>query len=192
MSFKKIAVITDVFEMSTGGKINVNSKIGEPIFVDKIFGLVDALKRNSQYQNKRRWIDIKWEATALLQLEAGNLDWTEYALGELKNEAKALKRLIKFPVRDSYTEAIEDGEELEGYNDYILVIEKAIAEVSNITLSAPVVEEEIEETEDEHEITVEELKQIIKEEGLGLRVIKTDSIESIKERITEARAKLNK
>ena len=194
MSFKKIAVITDVFEMSTGSKISVNSKIGDAIFTNKIFGLVDALKRNSQYQNKRRWIDIKWEATAALQTEAGNLDWVEYALDELKLEAKTLKRAIKFPVRDSYADAIEDGEPLDAYNDYILVIEKAIDEVSQITLEEPIEEmwDEVEEEVTEGVITIDELKDIIKEEGLGIRVFKTDDVESVKDKIREARAKLNK
>ena len=117
MAFKKIAVLCDVYEMSKGRNIRVVDKVGEPFLTDRIFALTDANKRNSDYANKRRWVDIKWEETAKLQLEAGNLDWLDYVLEEKKLECKNLKRKIKFPVKDSYTEALEDGEEIEQKND---------------------------------------------------------------------------
>jgi hypothetical protein len=126
MAFKKIAVLCDVYEMSKGRNIRVVDKVGEPFLTDRIFALTDANKRNSDYANKRRWVDIKWEETAKLQLEAGNLDWLDYVLEEKKLECKNLKRKIKFPVKDSYTEALEEGEEIEQKNDYILIVEDQI------------------------------------------------------------------
>ena len=126
MAFKKIAVLCDVYEMSKGRNIRVVDKVGEPFLTDRIFALTDANKRNSDYANKRRWVDIKWQETAKLQLEAGNLDWLDYVLEEKKLECKNLKRKIKFPVKDSYTEALEDGEEIEQKNDYILIVEDQI------------------------------------------------------------------
>jgi hypothetical protein len=101
MGFKKISVLANVYEMSKSSSIKVNDKVGEPVLTDRIFGLADANKRNSDYKNKRRWIEIDWIKTAQLQLEAGNTDWLEYVLGEKELESKALKRLIKFPVKDS-------------------------------------------------------------------------------------------
>ncbi len=132
MAFKKIAVLVDVYEMNKGKQIKVGDKVGDPILKDRIFGLLDANKRNSDFKNKRRWLEIKWNETAILQLEAGNLDWVEYALTEKELECKVLKRAIKFPVKDSYTEALEDGEQLEKYNDYIEVVEAQIEVIKGI------------------------------------------------------------
>lgn len=126
MAFKKIAVLADVYEMSKGKTIRVVDKVGEPLLTDRIFALSVANKRNADYANKRRWIDIKWEETAKLQLEADNLDWLDYVLEEKKLECKNLKRKIKFPVKDSYTEALQDGEDIEQKNDYILIVEDQI------------------------------------------------------------------
>ena len=61
MAFKKIAVLADVYEMSKGKTIRVVDKVGEPLLTDRIFALSVANKRNADYSNKRRWIDIKWE-----------------------------------------------------------------------------------------------------------------------------------
>ena len=124
--FKKIAVLCDVYEMGKSKKITYKSLDGDAIMTDRIFGLLDTMKRNANYKDKRRWISIKWEETAKLQLEAGNLDWVEYAREEKKLECKALKRAIQFPVKDSYIEALNDGEELKAYNDYIEVVENEI------------------------------------------------------------------
>ena len=126
MAFKKIAVLADVYEMSKGKTIRVVDKVGEPLLTNRIFALSVANKRNADYANKRRWIDIKWEETAKAQLEAGNLDWLDYVLEEKKLECKNLKRKIKFPVKDSYTEALQDGEDIEQKNDYILIVEDQI------------------------------------------------------------------
>lgn len=126
MAFKKIAVLCDVYEMGKSKNITYKSLDGDAILKDRIFGLHDTMKRNSNYKDKRRWISIKWEETAKLQLEAGNLDWVEYATSEKELECKTLKRKIKFPVKDSYTEALEEGEELDAYNDYIVVVESEI------------------------------------------------------------------
>ena len=184
--FKKIAVLCDVYEMSKGSQIKVGDKVGSPIMTDRIFGLLDANKRNSLYKDKRRWVDIKWEETAKLQLEAGNLDWVEYALEEKKLEAKILKRAIGFPVKDSYTEALEDNEVLNKYNDYIEVVESHIEILESIEFK-PVssTKKELEEGD----VTIDSLKLIIKDEGLGIRVSKEDTTESIEAKITEARDK---
>lgn len=140
MGFKKIAVLCDVYEMGKSKNITYKSLDGDAILKDRIFGLLDANKRNANYKDKRRWLDIKWEETAVLQLEAGNLDWVEYALEEKKLECKTLKRKIKFPIKDSYTEALKDGEELDGYNDYILAVEAQIEIIEGIEFN-PKVEE---------------------------------------------------
>ena len=137
MGFKKIAVLADVYEMGKSKHITFKNRDGEPILTDRIFGLLDANKRNANYKDKRRWIEIKWEETALLQLEAGNFDWVEYVLEEKKLEAKALKRAIKFPVKDDYREALDDGEELEKYNDYIIVVENQIDIIEGIEFKIP-------------------------------------------------------
>jgi len=134
MGFKKISVIADVYEMSKSKSITPKSLDGDAILLDRIFTLADASKRNSNYKDKRRWVKINWEKTALLQLEAGNLDWVEYALSEKELECKSLKRAIKFPVKDSYNEALAEGEKLEGYNDYISVVENEIELIKGIEL----------------------------------------------------------
>lgn len=185
MGFKKQAVIADVYHMSTSKSIRYNDKVGDPFLTNRIFSLDDASKINSNYQNKRRWVEVNWEETAKLQLEANNLDWLDYALSEKELECKALKRKIKFPLKDSYTEAIEDGEELEKYNDYILAVEAEIEVIKNIEFKPKPVVKEV----SEGEVTIESLKAIIKEEGLGVRVSKDDSIESVQAKMEEARAK---
>ena len=143
MGFKKVAVLADVFEMGKSKNITVKSLDGDAILTDRIFSLADASKRNSDYKNKRRWVSIKWEETALLQLEAGNLDWLDYVLEEKELECKALKRKIKFPVKDSYTDAINEGEQLDGYNDYIEVVEAEIETIKSIEFNPKT--EELEE-----------------------------------------------
>jgi hypothetical protein len=132
MAFKKEAVLCDVYEMGKSKKITYKSLDGDAIITNRIFGLLDSMKRNSNYKDKRRWLDIKWEETAKLQLEAGNLDWVEYVLAEKKLECKSLKRAIGFPIKDSYIEALEDGEELKSYNDYIVVVENEIELIEGI------------------------------------------------------------
>jgi hypothetical protein len=131
--------------MGKSKNITYKSLDGEAILKDRIFGLQDTMKRNADYKNKRRWISIKWEETAKLQLEAGNLDWVDYVLAEKKLEAKQLKRAINFPVKDDYREALEEGEQLEGYNDYIVVVENEIETLEGIEFK-PKVEELPEET----------------------------------------------
>jgi len=132
MAFKKIAVLADVYEMSKGKSVRVSDKVGEPFLTNRIFALTDANKRNADYANKRRWVEIKWDETAKLQLEAGNLDWLDYVLEEKKLECKNLKRKIKFPVKDSYTEALQDGEDIGQKNDYILIVEDQIKIIESI------------------------------------------------------------
>ena len=75
--FKEIAVLTNVYEMGKGKEVKVRDRLGEPLLKDRIFGLLDANKRNADYKNKRRFIDIRWEETAQLQLEAGNTGWLD-------------------------------------------------------------------------------------------------------------------
>mgnify|MGYP003671506725 FL=1 len=179
--FKKIAVLTDVYEMGKGKQVSVNEKVGDPILTQRIFSLSDANKRNADYKNKRRWIEIDWEKTALLQLEAGNLDWVDYALEEKKLECKSLKRAIEFPVKDDYREALEDGEELKQYNDYIVVVENQIDIIKGIEFKPKAVEIDIS--------PMDKLKSIIKEEGLGIRVGKDDTIEDVELKIKEAKSK---
>ena len=127
-----IAVMTNVYEMGKGTTVKAKEITGEPILKDRIFGLLDANKRNADYKNKRRWIDIDWIKTAELQMNAGNLGWLDYVLEEKKLECKILKRAIKFPVKDSYKEALQDGEELEKYNDYITIVEDQIEIIEGI------------------------------------------------------------
>ena len=177
MSFKKIAVLCDVYEMSKGKQIKVGDKVGDPIFIDRIFGLLDTNKRNADYKNKRRWIDIKWEETAVLQLEAGNTDWIEYALEEKELECKGLKRAIKFPVKDSYTEALDDGEELEKYDDYILAVEAQIEVIKSIEFKP---KEDINNSEEEYK---KELRAKIKALGGKSQGIKT--VDKLLEKIDE-------
>ena len=150
-NFKKIAVLADVYEMSKSSVINPKSLDGSAILTDRIFGLLDTMKRNSDYKNKRRWVKIKWEETALLQLEAGNLDWLEYALEEKRLESKTLKRDIKFPVKDDYREALNDGEQLEKYNDYIIEVENDIDILNSIEFKPAI--KEIEEPRKRRTIT---------------------------------------
>jgi len=145
MGFKKEAVICDVYEMGKSKKINYKSLDGDAIITNRIFSLLDSMKRNSNYKDKRRWLDIKWEETAKLQLEAGNLDWVEYVLAEKKLECKSLKRAIDFPIKDSYIEALQDGEDLKGYNDYIVVVEKEIELIEGIEF-IPKIEEPVKKT----------------------------------------------
>ena len=190
--FKKIAVLTDVYEMSKSSSIKVNDRSGDPILTNRIFSLADANKRNSDYRNKRRWVEIKWKETAVLQLEAGNLDWMEYALEEKRLECKILKRAIKFPVKDSYTEALNDNEVLEKYNDYIEVVEAQIELIEGIEFN-PVsgsTEERFESggnTIVVEEGMMDELKAAIKKEGLGIRVNKDDSYGDVYIKVEEAR-----
>jgi len=145
MSFKKEAVLADVYEMSKSTNITYKSLDGDAIMVDRIFGLLDTMKRNADYKNKRRWVKIKWEETAVKQLEAGNLDWLKYVLAEKKLECKSLKRAIGFPIKDSYIEALEDGEELKQYNDYIEVVENEISIIEGIEFK-PNIEEPVKKT----------------------------------------------
>ena len=177
--FKKIAVLTDVYEMSKSSSIKVNDRSGDPILTNRIFSLADANKRNSDYRNKRRWVEIKWKETAVLQLEAGNLDWIEYALEEKRLECKILKRAIKFPVKDSYTEALNDNEVLEKYNDYIEVVEAQIELIEGIEFKTSEVDPE--------EGMMDELRAAIKKEGLGIRVNKDDSYGDVYIKVEEAR-----
>ena len=148
--FKKIAVLADVYEMGKGKSVNINEKVGEPVLQNRIYGLLDANKRNSDFKNKRRWIEIKWLETAKLQLEAGNLDWLDWVLEEKNLECKSLKRAIGFPVKDSYNEALDDGEELKKKNDYISIVEDQIELLEGIEFKpSPVELEEVEQDEEE-------------------------------------------
>ena len=126
MGFKKEAVLVDVFEMGKSKNITTKSLDGKAVLENRIFGLRDTMKRNASYKDKRRWLHIKWEETAKLQLEANNLDWLDYVISEKQLECKNLKRSIEFPVKDDYREAIQDGEKLKAYNDYITVVEAEI------------------------------------------------------------------
>ncbi len=199
MGFKKIAVLCDVYEMAKSEHIKVGDRIGLPILKDRIFSLLDANKRNSLYRGKRRWLEIKWEETAVLQLKAGNIDWVEYVLEEKRLECKVLKRDIDFPVKDSYTEALDDGETLKGgYNDYIEVVERQIELIEGIEFKPKI--EGLKEPADHlnsfeyggktivvTEGMMDELKVAIKEEGLGIRVNKDDSYGSVYMKVEEAR-----
>jgi hypothetical protein len=185
--FKVVAVLCDVYEMSKSKSITHKSLDGEPIFVDRIFGLADTMKRNANYKDKRRWIAIKWEETAKLQLEAGNFDWIEYVLEEKRLECKKLKRAIGFPVKDSYIEALEDGEELKRYNDYISVVEDEIEIISGIEFKPLEITKELDS--DTEFGDMDSLKAIIKEEDLNIRILKDDDYEKILSKIGLARAK---
>ena len=183
--FKKIAVIGDVYEMSKGKNVSVMEKVGKPLFKDRIFGLHAANKQNNEYKNKRRFIEINWLETAKLQLDAGNDDWLDYVIEEKKHELKNLKRSIKFPVKDSYKEALQDGEELDMKNDYIEVVEDQLELLEGMEF---VPTKQIEPVKDNPE-SIDDLKAIIKAEGLGIRVGKEDTFESVEAKVKEARSK---
>ena len=183
MAFKKIAVLTDVFEMTRANTANVKQRDGEALLTNRIYSLEDALNKNKSYKLTRRWIDIKWKETALLQLEAGNLDWLEYALDEVKFVCQTLKNDIGFAVSDDYREAIgNEGRRgavpMKKKNDYIAVLEDSIDVIKDIEFKKPVVAQDL-----------SDLKLIIKEESLNLNVLKTDSRDSVVARIEVARSK---
>ena len=143
--FKKIAVLTDVFEMTRASSVNIKQKDSDAILTNRIQSLVDVLRKNRGYKLTRRWIQIKCEETALLQLEAGNLDWLDYALDELDFVCRTLKSDIKFPIGDDYRKAIIDegrrgGVQLERKNDLISVLEDDIETLKGIEFKAPVEE----------------------------------------------------
>lgn len=181
--FKKIAVLADVYEMSKGKNVSVMEKVGKPLFENRIFGLHEANKKNNEYKNKRRFVEINWLETAKLQLDAGNDDWLDYVIEEKKHELKTLKRAIKFPVKDSYKEALAEGEDLDMKNDYIEVVEDQLELLENMEFVPTKQIESTDEPVEEGETTIESLKAIIKEEGLGIRVGKDDTIEDVEARI---------
>lgn len=187
--FKEIAVLTNVYEMGKGKSVSVKELVGDPLLKDRIFGLLDANKRNADYKNKRRWIDIRWEETAVLQLEAGNTDWIEYALEVKRLECRRLKKDIDFPVKDSYVEALQDldaGETLKKSNDYITIVEEQIIILEGIEFKPKAKEIEGNLSDTLEVGTIEYLKAIIKEKDLGIRVAKTDSYEDVEGKIFNA------
>lgn len=193
MGFKQVAVITDVYEMSKGQSVNVNQKDSDPIFLDRIQDLVYILNKNSKYKLTRRFAEIKWHETAVAQLEAGNLEWLEYALDELTFFCQTLKSEIGFGIKDDYRTALSNenrrgGVALKKKNDYISVVEDWIDVLEDIEFKplGEKVEEFVEDVEVKGD-TIESLKAIIKAEGLSVRVNKGDSIEKVKERIEKAR-----
>ena len=191
MSFKKEAILCDVYEMGKGSSVNVGETVGKAIFTNRIFGLDAINKINSDYFNKRRWVEIKWEETAKIQEDNNQLnEWVAYMLAEKKFECKKLKRDIKFPVKDSYLEALEYGEELIAYNDYIEVVEKQIEIIEGI-------KPKVKNTSFQHggetiivtDGMMDELKATIKSEGLGIRVGKDDTCGDVYIKIENARNK---
>ena len=191
MAFKEIAVLTDVYEMTRANTVSISQKDGEPILVDRIASLLDVIKKNGQYKLTRRWSQIKWEETALLQLEAGNMGWLDYVKEELKFAIRMLKKDIGFPAKDDYREALEDeyrgGDALRKKNDYIASLEDELDLVNSIEFK-PLKGKQVEaEDVSYEEVTIDSLKAIIKSEELGVRVAKDDAIEGVQARIEKAR-----
>ena len=190
MAFKEIAVLTDVYEMTRANTVSISQKDGEPILVDRIASLLDVIKKNGEYKMTRRWSQIKWEETALLQLEAGNMGWLDYAKDELKFAIRTLKKDIGFPAKEDYREALEDeyrgGDVLKKKNDYIVALENDMEVLEGIEFKPLKGEIEAEDVSYE-EVTIDSLKAIIKSEDLGVRVAKDDTIEGVQARIEKAR-----
>lgn len=152
MGFKKIAVLTDIYEMTRANTASITQKDGDPILTDRIASLLDVLKKNGQYKMTRRWSQIKWEETALLQLEAGNMGWLDYAKEELKFAIRTLKKDIGFPAKEDYREALMDeargGDTLRKKNDYIVALENDMDTLEGIEFKPLEVEEEVEVKEE--------------------------------------------
>ena len=195
MAFKKESVLVDIYEMTRANTANINQKDGEPIMTDRIQTLIRTIDKNSSYKDTRRWSEVLWDETATLQTEAGNADWFDYVKEELTYIIKAFKNEIKFPTNEDYREAISNqhrrgGVQLKKTNDYIASLEDDLDIVVALEGKFKLKESQyVDFSEDEEvvEPTMDELKAIIKEEDLGVRVSKTDTIKKIQDKIAKAR-----
>lgn len=153
-------------------------------FTNKIFSLDYVLNHNASLHLRGKVIDIKPVETfkSIENDKKGNF---EDVLEELKKRTRVTKKQLKLPVNESYAESLADDPEGTVYSAYLEWLEKTTIEFSSF------VKPDIEYVEAE-EVTLDSLRLIIKEEGLGLNVSdKNDTIEEVEGRIEEAR-KANK
>ena len=100
---------------------NLESK---PVFENRLFALTYLNKKSADYKNSRRFFKINWEKS-FKELGGSKKAWIDKAIKERKQVLYNAKRSINFPTSESYTEAVEMGQE-SGAHDYILSVEADI------------------------------------------------------------------
>ena len=149
-------------------------------FKAKLYNLERVNLKNSKFKDTKTSIFIDWDATLAYYVDkvGRGAEWLEYILDRKETECEDLKFDIGFNTSDSYTKALDKGRAIKKPNDYIIKVEEQIEDIKALEI----VKEVVEPIDD-----LSDLKAIIKDEELKLKVAKTDTRESVEKRIEEAR-----
>jgi hypothetical protein len=139
-----------------GTRVTLQDMKQTPEVEGRIYSIEWVNKLSSDYKNSRRFIVVDWEESFKLQ---GQKDaWKKEILAVKEKELYALKRKIKFPTNESYSQAVEMGEEsgefdyivyLEGDIEKIKALKKATTRKKKAETEAPKVESEVNEGNNE-------------------------------------------
>lgn len=153
-------------------------------FKEKLYNLERVNLKNSKFKDTKTSIFIDWVGTLAYYVEkvGKGSEWLDYILGRKETECEDLKFDIGFSTSESYTQAVDKGRAIKKPNDYIITVEKQIKDIKDLKI----VKEVVEPTDEE---LISELKTIIKEEGLGIRVSKEDTYEDVLGKIADVRNK---
>lgn len=151
-------------------------------FKEKLYNLERVNLKNSKFKDTKTSIFIDFEVTLAYYTDkvGKGTEWLEYILQRKETECEDLKFDIGFNTSESYTKAVDKGRAIKNPNDYIITVEAQIEEIKALDI----VKDVVESVDD-----LSDLKAIIKDEDLKLKVAKTDTRESVEKRIEDARNK---
>ena len=186
-------MIISRLEMVIGKEIKATSKsvnnLGEKDagvrFTGRLINLEQANIKNGHFLDSKTSVVIDWDATLKYYNEkvGKGKEWLDYILERKETECEDLKFAIEFSSTDSYTKALEKGRVLKRTNDYIIKVEAQIEYIKGLSIE----EVKGEDLPPLDTTGMDERRAIIKEESLGIRINKTDTVDDIDEKIKLAR-----
>lgn len=120
------SVIGNLHMIGRGQRVSLQDMKQTPEIEGRVYSIEWVNKLSSDYKNSRRFIIVDWEKSFELQ---GKKDaWKKDILALKEKELYLLKREINFPTNESYSQAVEMGEE-SGERDYIVYLEGDIDKI---------------------------------------------------------------
>lgn len=128
------SIVGSLYKVKGGREVSLNDLNHEPEILKRVYDINYVVKLNSGYQGTRKFIKIDFAETLKMQKENGNkqsFDLFKKNILELKKkELYRLKKSIGFSTKDSYSEAVEMGEESGAKGrDYIIAVENELEDL---------------------------------------------------------------
>ena len=156
------SVVGKLYKIKGGQEVSLNNSSLEVEIEKRVFSVQYVMKKNSNYVNGRRYIEVDWEAS--FELQGYKASWKKMISDLKKKELYSLKKSIGFNTKEDYSEAVAMEEEaLGGGRDYIIKVEQELEIIK--ALKAPAKKAAPKKVSTKKTTTPPTLGDIMEEEG---------------------------